>query len=244
VTRREWLYSPDPGRVLAYLRRSRRCRPTRRQLHLFAAACCSRVAHLNDGEWAGKAITTAEAWADGVADESVVAAVRAEVEDAFAWTGGIITPAEEAVFALVLYPRRPGERFSIRGATAVCDAAAREAGFEVVPTERSANRRAQEALDRRRRRATDAERESQAGLLRDIIGDPFRPTVFDPVWRTEAVVGLARGMYESRDFSAMSVLADALEDAGCTNAGVLAHCRGAGPHVRGCFVLDAVLTKT
>ncbi len=41
----------------------------------------------------------------------------------------------------------------------------------------------------------------------------------------------------------MPVLADALEDAGCADADILAHCRGHGPHVRGCWVVDLVLGK-
>jgi hypothetical protein len=80
-------------------------------------------------------------------------------------------------------------------------------------------------------------------VLRDIAGNPFVPVVFDVCWRTEAVVGLARGMYESRDFGPLPVLADALEDAGCADPSVLAHCRGGGPHVRGCWVVDLVLGK-
>jgi hypothetical protein len=80
--------------------------------------------------------------------------------------------------------------------------------------------------------------------LRDIAGNPFRPVAFDPAWRTEAVVGLARGMYESRDFAPMPVLADALEDAGCADPDVLAHCRTPGLHVRGCWVVDLVLGKS
>ncbi len=54
---------------------------------------------------------------------------------------------------------------------------------------------------------------------------------------------LARTMYESRDFSAMPILADALQDAGCDNEDILGHCRGSGPHVRGCWVVDLVLGK-
>jgi hypothetical protein len=50
-------------------------------------------------------------------------------------------------------------------------------------------------------------------------------------------------MYESRDFGAMPILADALQDAGCEDAAILGHCRGAGPHVRGCWVVDLVLGK-
>jgi hypothetical protein len=41
----------------------------------------------------------------------------------------------------------------------------------------------------------------------------------------------------------MPILADALEDAGCDNADILQHCRGAGEHVRGCWVVDLVLGK-
>jgi hypothetical protein len=80
-------------------------------------------------------------------------------------------------------------------------------------------------------------------LIRDIFGNPFRPVAFDPSWRTSTAVALARQMYESRDFSAMPILADALEEAGCDSPDVLAHCRGDGPHVRGCWVVDLVLGK-
>jgi len=84
---------------------------------------------------------------------------------------------------------------------------------------------------------------AHAAALRDLFGNPFRAASFSPEWRTEAVVGLARGMYESREFSAMPVLADALEDAGCADDDILSHCRGQGPHTRGCWVVDMVLGK-
>ena len=79
--------------------------------------------------------------------------------------------------------------------------------------------------------------------LRCIFGNPFRPASFSPAWRTDTAVALARGMYEARDFSPMPILADALQDADCDNAEVLSHCRGPGPHVRGCWVVDRVLGK-
>ncbi|OWK46791.1 hypothetical protein FRUB_00490 [Fimbriiglobus ruber] len=41
----------------------------------------------------------------------------------------------------------------------------------------------------------------------------------------------------------MPILADALEDAGCDNIDLLAHCRGTGPHVRGCWAIDLILDK-
>ncbi|OWK42944.1 hypothetical protein FRUB_02543 [Fimbriiglobus ruber] len=81
-------------------------------------------------------------------------------------------------------------------------------------------------------------------LLRDIVGNPFRPVIFDFTWLTSTVVALARQMYDGRDFSLMPILADALQDAGCDNEAILNHCRCDGPHVRGCWVVDACLGHT
>ncbi len=83
----------------------------------------------------------------------------------------------------------------------------------------------------------------QSALLRDIFGNPFRPVAFDPAWRTEAAVGIARGIYEERAFDRMPILADALQDAGCEHPDILAHSREPGEHVRGCWVVDLVLGK-
>ena len=81
-------------------------------------------------------------------------------------------------------------------------------------------------------------------IIREIFGNPFRPIAFSPEWRTDTAIALARQMYESRDFSAMPILADALQDAGCDNESVLTHCRDTNqPHVRGCWVVDLVLGK-
>jgi hypothetical protein len=87
------------------------------------------------------------------------------------------------------------------------------------------------------------ERAAQAVLFRDVFGNPFRPVVFGPEWRTSTVVALARQMYDTRDFSAMPILADALQDVGCDNEDVLLHCRGPNHHVRGCWVVDGLLQK-
>jgi hypothetical protein len=50
-------------------------------------------------------------------------------------------------------------------------------------------------------------------------------------------------MDEARDYSASPILAGALQGAGFDSADVLDHCRGPGPHVRGCWVGDLVLGK-
>jgi hypothetical protein len=84
----------------------------------------------------------------------------------------------------------------------------------------------------------------QATLLRDIIGlARFREIAFEPEWRTETALGLARGIYDDRAFDRLPILADALQDAGCEDADILEHCRDDGPHVRGCWVVDLLLGK-
>jgi hypothetical protein len=61
---------------------------------------------------------------------------------------------------------------------------------------------------------------------------------------------LAQAAYEDRhlpagtlDDTRLLILADALEEAGCSDAAILGHLRGPGPHVRGCWVLDLILGK-
>jgi hypothetical protein len=88
------------------------------------------------------------------------------------------------------------------------------------------------------------EKAAQAGLIREIFGNPFRPVTFSSEWPTYTAVSLAREMYESRDFSTMPILADALQDAGCDIDDILNHCRDTSlTHVRGCWVVDLVLGK-
>jgi hypothetical protein len=93
----------------------------------------------------------------------------------------------------------------------------------------------------RRSAIQSTEEDVQCDFYRDIFGYPEAAVAFDPAWRTSTAVALARGMYESRDFSPMPILADALQDAGCEEPEVLEHCRADKPHVRGCWVCEAVL---
>ena len=80
-------------------------------------------------------------------------------------------------------------------------------------------------------------------LICCIFGNPFRPTTILPEWRTSTVLALATGIYEEKAFDRMPILADALQDSGCSNEDILNHCRGPGPHVRGCFLIDLILGK-
>jgi hypothetical protein len=90
------------------------------------------------------------------------------------------------------------------------------------------------------------ERPAQTALLFDVIGNPFQPWfVFAEWlrWRDATIPKLARAIYEERAFDQLSILADALEDSGCEDTEILAHCRRPGPHVRGCWVVDLILGK-
>jgi hypothetical protein len=82
-----------------------------------------------------------------------------------------------------------------------------------------------------------------AALLRDVFGNPFRPVTLNSDWLTSTVVTLAEGIYYDRAYDRLPVLADALQEAGCDNDDMLDHCRGLGPHVRGCWVVDLLLNK-
>src|SRR5262249_37478082 len=89
----------------------------------------------------------------------------------------------------------------------------------------------------------EPEEREQAKLMRDIFGNPFRLIALDPTWQNSNVLALAQSVYDERAYDRMPILGDALEDAGCTNADILGHCRGPGPHVRGCWVVDLILGK-
>jgi hypothetical protein len=87
----------------------------------------------------------------------------------------------------------------------------------------------------------------QAKLVLCIIGNPFRGLHrLDPGWlrwNDGTVPKVAQHIYEERAFGRLPILADALLDAGCDDEDILAHCRGEGPHVRGCWVIDLILGK-
>jgi hypothetical protein len=90
------------------------------------------------------------------------------------------------------------------------------------------------------------ELEHQATVLRDVLGPPSQVPEVVPgwlAWGEGTVPRLAAGIRAEQAFDQLSILADALEDAGCQESAVLAHCRGSGPHVRGCWVLSWALTK-
>ena len=88
-------------------------------------------------------------------------------------------------------------------------------------------------------------------MVRDIFGNPFHPLAVSPAWRPPTILSLAEAAYANRILPAgtlepdrLAVLADALEEAGCTDTEILIHLRSPVPHVRGCWPLDLLLGKS
>lgn len=95
--------------------------------------------------------------------------------------------------------------------------------------------------------SVSVEGSAQAAILRCIFGSlRFRPVALDPnwiIWNDGTVPKIAQVIYDERRFDDMPILADALIDTGCHDADILAHCRQAGEHVRGCWALDLILGR-
>ncbi len=235
MTEAEWLACEEPSTLLSKWRRF-----PERKLVLFGCACCRLWWHLFTEELC-QVVEAAEKRADAVIGPDELAATRRSLESRcpnLFWYQGDPELTVHWVAWLTAIDERGAREFeyqhplgsdtfddmlaALKDDLAICLAvAAKSADAEY-----------------------ELERAAQAGLLRDIFGNPFRPVTFSPSWRTDTAVSLAAQMYESRDFSAMPILADALQDAGCDNEDILNHCRDANqPHVRGCWVVDLVLGK-
>jgi hypothetical protein len=89
--------------------------------------------------------------------------------------------------------------------------------------------------------ATRQEQVRQCALLRDILGNPLEHPPTPPV--SGPVARIAETIYAERRFADLPILADALEEAGCTSSAILQHCRNDAVHVAGCWVLDLVLGR-
>lgn len=186
-------------------------RTSDRKLRLFACACYRRIWDRLH-VYTRNAAEVAEQVADGLATED-------DLQNAYdsAWT----------------WPRHPASN-----AGWVASSLPMEAAFQSARWERlSAG-----CQDPAQGHFLMTEEElAQCNMLRDLIGNPFRPVAIASAWLTSNVVDVARTIYEECRYSDFPILADALEDAGCNNAEILNHCRQPGEHVRGCWVLDSLM---
>jgi hypothetical protein len=226
MTEAEWLTCNDPRRMLLVFQEAvvpgdKRFTTGDRQLRLFACACCRTVwPNLTDAR-SRRAVKVAERYVDGLATAEQLR--KAEYD------------ANQAQFKLWR-----------REFLSSSDASEAQ-GWQISCLAKACVR--QDPLTYLRIngyffKAVPAV--TQADLLRDIIGNPFRPVAVDPswlAWNGGTVVQRAQAIYDERAFDRLPILADALEDADCHDVAILAHCRGPGPHTRGCWVVDHLLGK-
>jgi hypothetical protein len=225
MTEAEWLNGEYVFPLADYLCRTKRLNRTkagRRKFRLFACACCRRNWNLFEPDALCAAVViAAERFADGEVPFSEVQVCERKLNiPKHGHETNVMLAARSLNDTNVLVG-------AISAATHLASAASRD---PVLPKEAT--------------RLWSNELAQAAHQFRCIFGNPFRPVTFDPAWRTSDVVLLAQGIYDERAFDRMPFLADALQDAGCDNADILAHCRDAStPHARGCWVVDLVLGK-
>ena len=233
MTEQEWLECADLPTMLETLQG----KASQRKMRLFAVACCRQIWHLLKDERFRQAVEIAENFADGLATAKEceeASKTASALAGEWAMGPGLLRLDGSARFAGLAsaWVGRPGEEADTAGV-------ARRAEVEDAQEKEMANPKlADWAMDVVVR--GDGWRSE---YVRDLFGNPFRPVRIDPSWLTPNVVTLAQAIYDDRAFDRMPELADALQEAGCDNDEMLSHCRGPGPHVRGCWVVDLVLGK-
>jgi hypothetical protein len=247
VTEAEWDAFADPRPMVGSLSD----KASDRKVRLFAVACCRRIWPFLADAPSRPAVETGERYVEGAADDRELDA---------AWRAGCAVAVEAREDEQPRDPRSfaalaamHAADFQVWGgvyvmaaweyaAQAVGADACAAAGPQPLPAPREPGVLFVSETRPTWLAAAAAERGTQAALLRDIAGNPFRsaPAV-DPAWLAwngGTVAKLAAAIYDGRRFADLPIVADALEDAGCADAAVLAHCRGGGEHVRGCWVVD------
>jgi hypothetical protein len=196
-----------------------------RKQRLVAVAMCRRVAHLLPDDGCRAALDTAERYADREAKRADLTAAHQATQSAWGRIGGVtFTNAEDApryAVRAVMRLTHPTKRHFADGVADGCAAAA-----GCVEPERYSQFHNAECVQQKR-----------------LLLDALPPSALDRRWRTSTVLALAEGVYAERAFDRLPILADALRDAGCEDEQILDHCRGPGPHVRGCWVIDLLLTR-
>lgn len=218
LSEEEWEACAHPYTMLATVRRTLFC--SERKLRLFLVACCRLGWYFLPEPTDRMAVEVAERFADGLATPEELQAARDHVT--------------RAVSRSALAPSR--------GLWRTVESSSHHAYFETM-----SRFGAQGADSNQASLAVAKEYQLQAALVRELFGPlPFRRVAIDPAWlawNDGEVVSLAEAIYSERAFERMPILADALEDAGCTNTEVIDHLRSRGSHVRGCWVLDLILGK-
>jgi hypothetical protein len=237
----------DPWQKLEFLRG----RASDRKRRLWGVACARRVLHTTGDEPRESnrmALEAAERYVDGDASEDGFRQTSASF-DPFAW--GDRYRATRAARHALWACKAVGEDCTDHlhfAANYARDAVAVWAECEAVTGAVGADPDWEAVIRTAVATAQTAEQQAQAVILRCILGNPFRPLQpLDPSWlkwNGGTIRHIAEGIYEERAFDRLPILADALEEAGCTDPDILSHLRGPGPHVRGCWPVDLILGKS
>ena len=233
MTEGEWLSCTKPWPLMDFLGGT----PTLREWQLFGIGCCRQIYKLLPDERSRRAIDVAERFADGHASDeerrlartSALAAAELKLKSKIFW------PKGQGEWAAYFVAAKDTYKFLNSTLQRAFRALADDV-FERLPKEGKAPVEVWKSAD-------DLAGRCFAIVLRDIFRNPFRPVTLDPAWLTPKVKTLAQAIYDDRAFERMPELADALAEAGSSNPDILSHCRGPGPHVRGCWVVDLVLGK-
>jgi hypothetical protein len=215
-----------------------------RLLYLLTVAVLRRVEHLvEDADWR-KLLAVTEAYAEGEAASDQFSDAH---DDALCGPTSHLPAATGAAIDAIHF--LPDDYKVIEGIELVFDAAGYLAAVEAGELAADAPLSVAESVWKSPAFLAGKAKEERAicGLIRDVIGNPFRSLpVIAPewlAWNNGVIPALARSIYGDRAFDQLPVLGDALEDAGCTDRVLLDHCHEPGGHVRGCWVLDLLLGK-
>jgi hypothetical protein len=248
MTEADWLAATDPLPMLDFLRA--RGGASDRKLRLYFCGGCRRIAHLFFRPESLAVVEVAERFADGAASKEELGRAEWEAEEpTFGYEFDARTFPDGDPYRTRVVPRLV--EMGVLPASALAGSAWRvsEPVRErlLAAAELAWWCAAESYQDGWGLRFLSAVDWPGRWLADCVFGNPFR---FDPriapavlAWNGGTVPKLAAAMYEERAFDRLPVLADALEDAGCTDAEILCHCRGGGEHVRGCWVVDLVLGK-
>jgi hypothetical protein len=227
----EWSYAGLQS-LLDYLKGQ----ASERKLRLFAAGCARRFWTLLE-ERVRQGVELAERCADGqVPADRLAAGLRAARSGMTASRKQLKMKAERDAAGCAYTTLHWAMRKQMTTADALRAAqAAQWAAGHLAKAAAARNDRTAEP------QAQALEQTAQTEMIHCLFGNPFRPVVFDPAWRTAEVRTLAQTIYDDRDFGRMKRLATVLGQAGCKDKEILAHCRHKGEHVRGCWVVDLLL---
>lgn len=247
MTEAEWLAGSEPDNLLEFLREQ----ASDRQFRLFMCACCRRFLPLlprkpaHDLRLCEKYVAYGEQLAEGSIAWEELETVFDEMELANVSHDGYqaAVAARQATYKVVA----GCSRSMFCGPDQIAHPASCASGYSrtVMSRLQGKNKIARGSRPTARKMVATmiAEKRYQIRLLHDLFGNPFRRISVDRSWFTPTVTGLAEAIYADRAFDRMPILGDALEEAGCTDEAILSHCRGPGPHVRGCWVVDLLLGK-